>query len=273
MTKTYTHDGLEFHVNEDGVLVSMVNKTGEIRDVVISRNPTSDCTIRSIGENFCNGIYKNVYISSSIEEVQAFAFVNSDIGHVHWSNNHKTIPQFCFDGSSIEKITGIEHVTKIEDSAFANSCIAHIDWPVNCTEIPRRCFYNSELLTIVGTGNVTKIGVQAFYNSLINSLTNVSKVKEIGEKAFACSAIADFKWPSMCKIIPKECFCESNLACITNIDDIDTIGKLAFAGTKNLKGIDLSNSTVSSIGKKAFSGMDPDNITLPYYFSAEYALV
>ena len=102
---------------------------------------------------------------------------------------------------------------------------------VNCNQlhIGEHLLQGASLLTEFDFRKVVSVGESAFEGTSITELTNAPLLTSIGDYAFRNTSITK----------------------LTNIPLLTSIGTIAFGGTK-LKIVDLSNSTLSSIGKNAF---------------------
>ena len=245
MVYDLSYDGLLYQVDLDGVLVRLHNK-GERREAYIPSGIPSDndfIQIKAIGNRCFCGWFSKITISDSIDYVCDGAFERARVSIVSWSKNCKRIPQYCFEDCSIEKILNIENVTEVGSYAFYMSGIQKITWPDACSHIPYMCFGNS----------------------CLKSISNIDDVATIGTGAFSGCNIQKIKWPTNCKEIPMNCFRRSELREITNIDNVAEVGLKAFASSR-VKHLDLSNICAVNIEPGAFEGIDPNEITFPYYF-------
>ena len=102
---------------------------------------------------------------------------------------------------------------------------------VNCNQlhIGEHLLQGASLLTEFDFRKVVSVGESAFEGTSITELTNAPLLTSIGDYAFRNTSITK----------------------LTNIPLLTSIGTIAFGGTK-LKIVDLSNSTLYSIGKNAF---------------------
>lgn len=242
--KWFDYDSLRFAVN-DGMILTMENMDYETPKSVTLPVITPDGeNINSLGTSFCIGKFKEIIVPDEIRTAAAGAFSYTLVDNVIWSKNCKVIPDRCFYGSYISSISNIQDVVEISTAAFASSKIQEVVWPNNCFTIPARCFYGS---------CISKVG-------------NIDRVSSILFDAFEGSHIKSIEWPSACCTVPKLCFANSRLKEISNVSSITDIEYGAFANSK-VKYLDLSSLLSLRIGVKAFSGLSPQNIILPYYFT------
>lgn len=265
-------NNVEFHIDENGVLYRMKNILDPINaidaigiNVKIPSSFSNGVRINALGENFCDGCYNEVIVSSEIKEVHDGAFRWANVASVYWPEACTKIPAGCFKNSTVTKLLGIEKVTQIDNEAFSNTRMREFTWPTNCEVIPKSCFAGSGTKSIYGTENVKVIEDLAFYNSWITDITSIQNVKSIGVQAFRCSQVRNIEWPTGCKEIPRGCFYMSELETISNLQNVEAIGEYAFYEAKHLRNLDLSNSMILSIGGRAFSGVDKGTNIFPYY--------
>ena len=257
---------VEFHIDKDGVLYNMRNMVDPIRvNVEIPSQFSNGVRITALGEEFCEGEYNEIIVSSEIAEVHEEAFRWSNVASIHWPEACTKIPAGCFKNSTVTKLSGIEKVTQIDNEAFFNTRMQEFTWPTNCEVIPKSCFAGSGTKSIYGTENVKVIEDLAFYNSWITDISSIQNVKSIGVQAFQRSRVRNIEWPTGCKEIPRGCFYMSELETISNLQNVEAIGEYAFCGAKHLRGLDLSNSMILFIGERAFSGVDKETNIFPYY--------
>lgn len=183
------------------------------------------------------------------------AFYSCGIKHFVWPRNCDVIPKGCFCFSALEDISGLENVTRIEESAFmGTSHLQNFDWPARCNKIPERCFSGSRITNITGIEDVQEVGEEAFKSAVslevdfawphkctiipyscfadssITGINGIENVVEISRLAFGrCYNISEFKWPKNCKTVPSECFAGSGLKAITGLETVEKINELAFS--------------------------------------------
>ena len=260
------HEGIEFKINDDGVLIRMENVYGRYSVVTHVEIPSvlDGIKITAIGERFCVGTYEEIVVSPEIHAVQEGAFRTADVGIVHWPKTCTVIPENCFRCSLVKQVLGIEDVEEIGNTAFWNCAMPEFNWPPKCEVIPDGCFSNSELWSIRGTENVKRVGNRAFFGTHISDI-NVKNAEEIGIEAFAHSTIRYIEWPDKFPKIPRACFYLSGLKSITNLKNVTQIEEYAFAGAEDLKGLNLSDSMILTVGEGAFEGVRAEENIFPYY--------
>lgn len=244
--------------------------------------------ITSIASCFCKGHFDKITIPDSVTSVCESAFKGATVKEVVWSSSCSVIPERCFVSSSITKISNIEHVKSIGECAFTGSHIDTIEWPSGCRSIPPKCFFLSTLSKISNIEHVETIGESSFSQTAIEEFVVPPKATSIGEFAFcgciylerfvmndsishigdSCFSscrIKEFHWPPKCHVIPQCCFSEcADLVSITIPETVDSIGKCAFENT-NMQRLDLSGFASILFGPLAFSGVNKEQITPPYY--------
>ena len=239
-----TENFVEYHIDDSGVLLKMLNKGITDRSVTIKHILDSGHVINALGKHFAE--YEEFYeivVSDEICEVKTEAFAFCYAKKVRWSSGCKKIPALCFRSSRVNEVTNVDHVTSICREAFAASKLKTFRWPTCCKKIPARCFIVSYL----------------------SSISNIDHVKSVGAGAFEACYIDKLVWPSHCPVIPRECFRNTvSLRNITNLQNVLSIEERAFFGLQ-LENVDLSNAAISTIGANAFNGTDKKEISLPYY--------
>lgn len=266
------------------------------RNVVIPHILKSGEKITTLGSRFCQGEYNKITISNRIKKIEDSAFANADVKEVCWSSGCRVIPDDCFHGSKIQKISNIDNVVEIGLNAFYSSGIRNFTIPPLCKTIGNGCFAYSLLnAAFLDTEALSRIGAQAFrntpvlievvwpqncltipdrcfYESNIKTISNIQNVKEVGAHAFEDSKINKMEWPKNCSTIPEYCFWNCGIEELTGLECVQTIERGAFASF-SMPGhsfkIDISNSKVSFIGNGAFVGVGRANVIFPYYVLPE----
>lgn len=233
---------------------------------------------------------------SNIEHVTRIdygAFACSGLAHFVWPSKCTEVPVSCFEGGYLVEIEGLDNVTAAGELAFANCLIESFVIPRSLKVIPDGFLRDNISLTRVDCHNeVLEIGLCAFASTGIESfkwplkckivpescflgcgsleeLHNISEVFEIQFGAFRnCRSLKQFTWPGDCKDIPDACFTNSGLEKISNLKNIVSIGDCAFSNT-NIQKLDLSSTSILSIGDGAFGYLDKNSVSLPYYAKAE----
>lgn len=247
--------------------------------------------------NTCKVIPEYCFSASDVESVQNIGNVknvkegafykNHSLTSFVWPKKAKTIPKECFcECTNLEKISGIEDVTKIKNFAFGASGIKEFHWPTKCCIISISCFENSQLESIDGVEDVTEIEDDAFYAtrlkefnwpkscltipdrcfSFAESLTEIrgiDNVRAIGDSAFCSCGFKEFIWPEKCPVIPANCFANcSNLSEVEFNGSINMIQDGAFTSTRISK-LDLSESISCEVYDKI--NQDIPEIIYPFY--------
>ena len=172
---------------------------------------------------------------------------------------------------SLEKITGMRNVRKIEKGLFQNfTSLTSVILPDSITSIPIEAFQSCRsLASIIIPDSVKYIGDFAFEDcTSLASITIPDSVTDIGESAFEkCSSLASITIPNSVTDINSSVFrgC-SSLASITIPDSVQTIGPGAFWECTSLASITIPDS-VTYIGNAAFKGCTSlTSITIPAIF-------
>lgn len=227
----------------EGRLLKMKNKS-VFRVSVTIPDKIEDISVCSLGCCFCIGPFSKVTIPNSVFIVDEGAFRGSNVEEVVWPPFCSTIPDQCFYGSHIKRISNIENsVFVIGASAFNSSDIEEFIWPKHCYVIPYACFYLSSIKSIKNIAHVTKVDQFSF------SRCNIDKLE----------------FPPCCPVISQYCFANSRLGEITNLDHIEVIKEKAFQGTCMTKPLDLSRLIGCNISEEAFEDFCLDEVILPYY--------
>ena len=245
-------DDVEFLVSKDGMLRGIFTlKNQEAREIIIPEMFEPGKYITSIGSNVCYREFEKIIIPNTVTTIMPQAFNEATVGEVVWSSSCKEIPEDCFRGSSITKISNIEDVEKVGVGAFKDSNIREMEWPKKCKHIPMLCFCGSELVKLSQTKDVEKIGRSAFrecclkmfawppncktvpkycfFASRLEEIWGIENVEKIEESAFGESSLYFFCWPKGCTAIPDRCFYNcSYLQEVTCIEDVEEIGDEAF---------------------------------------------
>lgn len=122
----------------------------------------------------------------------------------------KSIGDYAFYGSSIQKLNLPLHLKSIGDLAFANSSIREIDFPKSLTSIGKKAFMSSELLHVELSKSLLSIGSGAFENTKVRNID--VDVEKIPSECFAnCDSLKNIRWTDNVKSIGRDAFrgCQS----------------------------------------------------------------
>lgn len=160
------------------------------------------CSVVKINSGFANYLHTDELILPNVADVltQGCFWQNTTISNVVIPEKIEIIPQKCFQGSSVCKISfkAPQNIKSIQDYAFADmNNLSTFEWPKGCHTIPSCCFHNSGLKTIAGLENVVIISENAFEGTLLESITLFEGIKCIKRWAFANSCLKELKIPNM----------------------------------------------------------------------------
>ena len=259
---------IKFNIDRNGCLYSFSSTDGhcEVIEEFIIPSKIKGREVSSIGQltnsfRELRGIgvkkIENLIIEDGIKFINNYAFSNIklEIDNFYWPTSCTEIPAFCFDGSYIERVKGIENVKFVGKDAFSRTQrLIEINWPQHCFQIPAECFSYSRIEKISGIENVTQIKKSAFAttdlksftwpkgcfsvpekcfcDSILENINGLEAVKTIGQAAFANTNLKSIKWPTKCKHIPEGCFCNSPIKSISNINRVTRVSNSAFEKTK-----------------------------------------
>ena len=154
-----------------------------------------------------------------------------------------TIPNNCFENSSLQNINLTNKITKINVNTFSNS---------------------KDLTNVFLSNTVLSIGVSSFSGcSSLNSINIPNSVDSIGVSAFSdCTSLTTIELPDSIKLIDSLTFSNTGLTTINIPDSVNSIGSNAFRDSK-LTVINIPRY-VNYIGESAFSNCDLlESITIP----------
>lgn len=241
-----------------------------------------------IGEQgFRNIGINSIYIPSTVKEMgkETFSF-SEKLKTVAFGNNSnlKSIPDECFDSTSLESIDIPNSVESIGNSAFSSTKLRTITIPDSVNNIDASAFSANELLkeihipsklkgqidgepwgdnnTIVYWKDVIKIGqfvfdipdrkIIRYLGTEANANVNIPNEFEIDGKKYPVEGIG------------MDTFSDSNISSINIPESIKSIDEYAFAGMK--KDVDITfspNSKITKLGESAFKDAKIKSISLP----------
>lgn len=167
---------------------------------------------------FLTANLKSVTVPGSVEAIKRFCFEQSGVVNVNIKEGVTTIgDRAFFQCGNLEKITIPQSVTSFGENAFGKcKFLKEITIPEGVTEIKPYTFNECESLKYISWhDNITRIGNRAFYNckSLSGTYTEQS-----------------LKMP----------------------ESLQTLGTEVFDGCESLKGIDMTNTSVTEIPRATF---------------------
>lgn len=216
-------------------------------------------------------------VMPGVEEIGMFAFTDSSIINVEFSENLKTIETDAFsDCYSLTALNLPASLNSIGLCAFVScyslqSITVATGNPVyyssgNCL-IKRN---NGEIIlgcstSVIPDSGVSSIGSSAFSGQkTLTAITIPSSVTRIGYMAFNnCSSLTSIVIPDSVTVIDSFAFYECfELSDITLPSNLKSIGACAFVDCYGLKNITIPDS-VTDIGEEAFSGCDLASVKVP----------
>lgn len=177
----------------------------------------------------CQGsIDKIIFDTAVVNATNTAAAFSCEIGELVIGSNVDGISAYCFQSSTINKLTIQSENLSIGDYAFSKCTLGNVSLGGGVTSIGKYAFQSAEINNLV-LDDIDSIGLNAFNNAEITQLTFGNNMRSVGEKAF-------------------------NGATITQIDfgdGLTDIGDSAFYACKILSTFELPSS-LSSIGEQAF---------------------
>ena len=204
----------------------------------------------------------NIYLPSSLEEINDYAFSNmSYVRTIGLATDNTRLPNvtkigknaFYFD-SSLSAIILPETLTNIGDQAFYyDSALSTIILPETLTSIGDQAFYYCRNLSSVTIpSSITEFGKYIFLGCTSLRTVNFSEgLTKIGIGMFCSTGVTTITLPSTITVIEESAFSScSSLTKITPLDNVTTIGNSAFNGCSNLTNFKIGSS-IESIGISA----------------------
>ena len=126
-------------------------------------------------------------------------------------------------------------------------------------------FSNKQLTSVVIPNSVTTIGTEAFYGNSIGSLEVPNSVTTIGDSAFSYNDLTSINIPNSVTYIGAYVFKNNQLTSIVIPNSVTTIETSAFQNNKISSLTFEENSSLTSIGEKAFYGENNviEKVTIP----------
>lgn len=129
---------IDLAVNSEGLLFGFIN-TGPKTDVTIPHILPDGSLITSLCIDFCKGEYGRIIISDEINKVYPYAFRNAFVEEVVWPSSCQCVPDGCFFGCSVHRVTNLNNVNNICKDAFRGTySLAELDFsfsPLKCVDI------------------------------------------------------------------------------------------------------------------------------------------
>ena len=126
--QTKEGDEIDFLLNWDGLLLTYRNVDYHKKvDVVIPKVFPDGFVVKSISSYSCVGNFRKVTISDEICDIRCGAFGDAKIEEICWSAGCTTIPDQCFERSTLRKITNVANISEIGEYAFSQTNLEEID--------------------------------------------------------------------------------------------------------------------------------------------------
>ena len=175
-------------------------------------------------------------------EINAFRCKKEIRGLTFESCSLKKIPEGCFTGTSIMRVSVPEGVFEIDNFAFS-VC--------------------SNLVSVVLPKTLVNIGNYSFSDTPITSITIPKGVQCIGEGCFyLCSKLTIITMPTTLRIVGDKAFSKTGVTSVTIPEGVKVLGSKCFYGCSQLTNITLPR-TLEQIGENAFSETGLKTITIP----------
>ena len=214
----------------------------------------------------CDGI-KNIRIPNGLGTVIYNGLFRNDIGDdlpidsVVIPSDVREIDTYAFLESGLKTVIFSEGLVKIGKDAFKDNSLTKIVIPSTVTEIGAGAFENNKITNLILEEGITTIASAAFRTNLITDLNLPDSVTTIGHSAFYSNKLEKIKFSKNLNIIDISVFKNNNIKELNIPDNITSIGGDAFAHNK-LRTINISNS-VTTIGSSAFSGNKLTTLEIP----------
>ena len=293
-------NSLEIVVLNEGV-VKIGNSA--FRDCRYLRDFIIPLSVTSIGDSAfegCSNIYKIDVSGNDLSDLGSNIFNNSGIGELYLPQNLEEIPdglvQNCRNLNYLElpavvKVIGknafaysnisnvnLKSVEKISDGAFKGTPLSSIEIPETVNKIGKGAFSNCVSLNHVKTPFVgrsrsnTKNGFDRLFNgsNYINSI-EVTDLEKVTKNTFkGAEDVSSIRINEGVKEISKNAFRDfTNLTEIYLPSTTETVGNKAFQGCIMLKNVDLSGTSISTLGASVFEDCySLENIILPITLKA-----
>ena len=235
---SYNENG--FIIDIDGYFQKYIgNETTITIPEKVNNKQGNEITVKIIGEYaFNERKVVNVTIPSSIEEIQAYAFVDNTLETFNIPNDSSltTIGDRAFRNNKLTNVNLPEGLTTIGEYAFSSGISGKLKLPSSLETIGSYAFHYSGL-TDVEIPNVSNMGTRAFY--CCKSLKNVTFYEDTTvipkETFYDCKSITNVTLPSSLKTIEDAAFynCDS-IKDLSIPENVTSIGKDAFIGVGNV---------------------------------------
>lgn len=242
---------LEFEEGITAIPANIAKGNATLTRVVI---PSTVTEIGSMAFSGCSSLGEVTLLCDTLTHVGASAFSNS-------TNNDEAVVNiisldkwlsYNFDGAASSPVELSKKGAKlrVKNDAGEWEWLKDIRIPASVDSIPDRAFTKVLFETIEFEGTVKRIGTEAFYKCSDLKSVNMQSVEELGDRAFALSGLTSVTIPNTLKVIPAEAFryCP-NLAEVKFADNstVTTIGRSAFSGNDSYTPGNLLGNLIESI--------------------------
>lgn len=134
---------------------------------------------------FANSSIKNIIFSNTIQSLGTNIFENSKIENFSFPSSITSVPKYTFNNcKNLKNVNLNNNIKSIDEYAFSNSSITSITSFLGLTNIKEGAFYNSDLKEINNALNIKSIEKDAFKNTQLNKIYISGTTEIIGENAF-----------------------------------------------------------------------------------------
>ena len=242
---------LEFEEGITAIPANIAKGNATLTKVVI---PSTVTEIGSMAFSGCSSLGEVTLLCDTLTHVGASAFSNifrESEAVVNIISLDKWL-SYNFDGaaSSPVELSTKGAKLRVKNDAGEWEWLKDIRIPASVDEIPDRAFTKVLFETIEFEGTIKRIGTEAFYKCFDLKSVNMQSVEELGNRAFALTGLTSVTIPNTLKVIPAEAFryCP-NLAEVKFADNstVTTIGKSAFSGNDSYTPGNLLGNLIESI--------------------------
>ena len=204
--------------------------------------------VKTLGNNVFRGCTDLTYVNMpAVESMGSYTFSNvKSLVEVSFARGAKTVGEYTFYNSGVEKVKLGDTMTKIADGAFYGcNDLTEITLPQTVKEIGMMAFQNCHgLRTVNGIEYVETFGVQAFYGTALEKL-NLQAAKTVGDFAFG-TQMGSMKYTSIDMPVVESigffAFFGGSESEVVLPATLKTIGYGAFANSKNLTTFTVTNN-------------------------------
>lgn len=192
---------------------------------------------------------KKLILSSSVEEIESFAFYKNDIKEIEFNNRITKIGSYAFFQNKIEKLVLPLNLEIIQKGCFQQNKIKELELNKNLIKIEKEAFKENLIKSLTLNENLETIEEKAFMQNIISELNFNDKIECINNHVFENNRLKNIDLKNI-KFI-KDCSFKNNGLTEINLDKVIYIGDNAFQNNF-LEKVILSNE-LKEIGKEAFN--------------------